>query len=74
MKNFPKWCQLYIRKYPAIHAYVQEQTKTGGRSFKYLYIKDFGFGRKYLVSHVWIKRENWFYNFDEIQIYIEWWW
>lgn len=30
MKNFPKWCQLYLRKYPAIHAYVQEQTKTGG--------------------------------------------
>lgn len=24
MKNFPKWCMLYIRKVPAIHAYVQD--------------------------------------------------
>ena len=29
LKNFPKWCQLYIRKYPAIHAYVQDQHSNG---------------------------------------------
>lgn len=27
MKNFPKWCNLYIRKNPAIHAYVQDPTR-----------------------------------------------
>lgn len=28
MKNFPKWCNLYMRKIPAIHAYVQDPTRT----------------------------------------------
>lgn len=32
MKNFPKWCALYMRKYPAIHAYVQDPTKKSIRS------------------------------------------
>ena len=32
MKNFPKWCALYIRKFPAIHAYIQDPIKKIDRS------------------------------------------
>ena len=30
MQNFPKWCQLYLRKFPAIHGYIQDQIKNTG--------------------------------------------
>lgn len=28
MQTFPSWCKMYLRKFPAIHAYVQDQLKT----------------------------------------------
>ncbi len=28
MQNFPSWCQMYLRRFPAIHAFVQDQLKT----------------------------------------------
>lgn len=34
MKNFPKWCNLYMRNSPALHAYVQDPTRKTNQSNK----------------------------------------